>query len=56
MHDGPGESTPTARLSYPYAIEHEGRLYVVYSNDGGRGKNRNSAEMAVIPVRALSVK
>jgi hypothetical protein len=54
VHDGPGESGPSVRLSYPYAIEHDASLYVVYSNDGGRGGNRNSAEMAVIPVEALA--
>lgn len=53
--DGPGESHPDCRLSYPYAVEHEGRLYVIYSNDGSRGGNRNSAEMAMIPVEALRV-
>jgi len=53
--DGPGESTPKARLSYPYAVEHDGKLYVIYSNDGGRGGNRNSAEMAIIPVKSLAV-
>lgn len=52
--EGPGESTEGARLSYPYAVEHEGYLYVVYSNCGGRGGNRNSGEMAVIPIQALS--
>ncbi|MCC6491023.1 MAG: exo-alpha-sialidase [Candidatus Hydrogenedentes bacterium] len=50
---GPGESNPNAALSYPYAIEHEGKLYVAYSNDGGRGNNANSAELAIIPVEAL---
>ena len=54
--EAPGESAPEARLSYPYAVEHEGSLYVVYSNDGARGHNRNSAEMAVIPLRALTVR
>jgi hypothetical protein len=53
MHDGPGESDPGCRLSYPYAAEYDGKLYVVYSNDGARGGNRNSAELAVIPVEAL---
>ena len=60
--EGPGESHEKASLSYPYAIEHEGHLYVGYSNDGGKvgrvgeGRelwNNNSAEMAVIPVAAL---
>ena len=54
LPEGPGESTEGARLSYPYAVEHEGHLYVVYSNCGGRGGNRNSGEMAVIPIQALS--
>ncbi|MCA9027490.1 MAG: exo-alpha-sialidase [Planctomycetaceae bacterium] len=49
----PGESADELRLSYPYAIEHEGKLYVGYSNDGGRGSNQNSAELAVIPIRSL---
>jgi hypothetical protein len=60
--DGPGESHERASLSYPYAIEHEGHLYVGYSNNGGNvgrvgeGRelwNNNSAELAVIPVEAL---
>ncbi len=60
--EGPGESHERASLAYPYAIEHEGKLYVGYSNSGGnvgrKGEgrelwNNNSAEMAVIPVSAL---
>ena len=60
--EGPGESHPDASLSYPCAIEHEGNLYVGYSNSGdkttrvGEGRelwNNNSAELAVIPVTAL---
>ncbi len=47
---GPGESTKGLALAYPYAVEHKGSLYVVYSNDGGRGANLNSAELAVIPL------
>lgn len=54
VHDGPGESGPYCSLAYPYAVEHGGMLFVGYSNDGGRGKNRNSAELAVIPVAALA--
>lgn len=59
---GPGESHPNASLSYPYAIEHGGRLYVGYSNNGGNegrageGRqlyNNNSAELAIIPVSLL---
>lgn len=61
---GPGESHPKAALSYPYAIEHEGKLYVGYSNSGGglgrvgTGRelwNNNSAELAVIPIDQLRV-
>ncbi|TWU57141.1 exo-alpha-sialidase [Rubripirellula reticaptiva] len=60
--DGPGESHPKAALSYPYAIEHDGKLYVGYSNSGdksariGTGRelwNNNSAELAVIPIDQL---
>ena len=49
------ESAPACRLSYPYAAEYDGRLYVVYSNDGGRGGNRNSCELAVIPIAGLAL-
>ncbi|HBJ83689.1 MAG TPA: cycloinulo-oligosaccharide fructanotransferase [Verrucomicrobiales bacterium] len=52
-HSGPGESNPKAALSYPCATEHEGKLYIGFSNNGGRGGNHNSAEMAVIPVERL---
>ena len=60
---GPGESNPDAALSYPYAVEHDGKLYVGYSNSGGgtgrvgEGRelwNNNSMELAVIPVAALA--
>lgn len=60
--EGPGESHRNAALSYPYAIEHDGHLYVGYSNSGdkstriGRGRelwNNNSAELAVIPINQL---
>lgn len=56
IHDGPGESVHNAALAYPYAVEHEGKLYVGYSNSGGRGANRNSAELAIIPIESLQVK
>ena len=52
--DGPGESVEGARLSYPYAVERDGHLYVVYSNDGNRNRNLNSAELAVIPIASLA--
>lgn len=55
--EGPGESHHHAALSYPYAIEHNGKLYVGYSNNGGkvggRAGNDNSAEMAIIPLSQL---
>ncbi|QEG00452.1 hypothetical protein Mal15_45220 [Stieleria maiorica] len=54
--DHPGESADQLSLSYPCAIEHEGKLYVGFSNNGGRRANLNSAEMAVIPVEALRVR
>lgn len=53
---GPGESGESCALSYPCAIEHAGALYVGYSNDGGRGANHNSAELAVIPLTALDAR
>ena len=53
--EGPGESTPSAALSYPCAVEHEGKLYVGYSNSAGRRGNHNSAELAIIPLAALRV-
>ena len=53
--EGPGESHPKAGLSYPYAVEYRGSLFVGYSNSGGRGGNHNSAELAVIPLKSLMV-
>src|SRR5690606_33882132 len=35
LPEGPGESHKNAGLAYPYAIEHDGQLYVGYSNNGG---------------------
>jgi hypothetical protein len=64
FQEGPGESHPGANLSYPYAVEHDGYLYVSYSNSGdpairvGEGReraNNNSAELAIIPVESLRV-
>ncbi|MEE2642350.1 MAG: exo-alpha-sialidase [Planctomycetota bacterium] len=52
---GPGESDRSAALSYPYAVEYQGHLYVGYSNNGGRKGNDNSAEMAVIPMGQLAI-
>ena len=62
--EGPGESHTDAALSYPYAIEHNGQLYVGYSNNGGNvgrigtGRelaNNNSAELTVIPIEQLRI-
>jgi hypothetical protein len=62
--EGTGESHERASLAYPYAIEHDGKLHVGYSNSGGgvgrvgTGRelwNNNSAELAVIPIAALGV-
>ena len=49
----PGESADSLSLSYPCAIEHDGHLYVGYSNNGGRRGNLNSAELAIIPIASL---
>jgi len=54
VHHGPGESHPQSRLSYPYAIEHNEKLYVGYSNSADRGSNKNSAELAIIPNSSLN--
>ncbi|MEZ5402788.1 MAG: exo-alpha-sialidase [Bryobacteraceae bacterium] len=49
-----GDSHERASLSYPYAVERRGSLYVAYSNNGGRtGMNLNSAELAILPLRSL---
>ena len=53
--EDPGELSPGAGLSYPCAVEHEGKLYVGYSNSAGRHGNHNSAELAIIPLSALRV-
>ena len=55
LENEPGESDPGAALSYPYATEHQGILYVGYSNNGPRSANNNSAELAVIPIEKLNV-
>jgi len=54
LDEEPGESADKLSLSYPYALEHDGKLYVGYSNNGGRRGNLNSAELAVIPIESLS--
>ena len=54
--EGAPDSTERSSLSYPCAVEHDGKLYVGYSNSGGRGGNFNSGELAVIQLQALQVK
>lgn len=63
--EGPGESHARATLAYPCAVEHDGRLYIGYSNSGGgvgrkgAGRelwNNNSAELAIIPISKLVLK
>lgn len=52
IRPGSGEKK-RQRLAYPYAIEHDGNLYVAYST--GLGGNRNNAELAAIPLKSLAV-
>ena len=49
--EGPGVSSERADFSYPYAIEHDGRLYVGYTH-----KSHAANELAVIPVEKLKTK
>lgn len=46
--EGPGVSNERADFSYPYAVEHEGKLYVGYTN-----KSHVANELAVIPIEKL---
>lgn len=45
---GPGPSHADATLCYPYAVEHQGKLYVGYAV-----KSDRTAELAVIPLESL---
>jgi hypothetical protein len=47
----PGVSAANADFSYPYAIEHEGHLYIGYTH-----KSHIANELAVIPVSSLEIK
>jgi len=50
----PGETaTTSADLAYPYAVEEDGNLYVVYSV-GRPGNAKNSLELAVVPVSSIT--
>ena len=44
----PGVSAPNADFSYPYAVEHEGKLYIGYTH-----KSHAANELAVIPMEQL---
>ena len=46
----PGVSKKGIDFSYPYAVEHDGRLYVGYTH-----KSHAANELAVIPVTALQI-
>lgn len=52
MRDNPRKAQP--HLAYPYAVEYDKTLYVVYSAALQRG-NLNDAELAVIPIDDLRV-
>jgi hypothetical protein len=47
----PGVSAANADFSYPYAVEHEGKLYVGYTH-----KSHAANELSVIPVSSLEIK
>jgi hypothetical protein len=46
--EGPGVSSPNADFSYPYAVEHDGHLYIGYTH-----KSHIANELAVVPVASL---
>ena len=46
----PGVSTRNADFSYPYAVEHEGKLYVGYTP-----KSHMANELAIVPIRSLKI-
>ena len=46
--EGPGVSDRRVDFSYPYAVEHDGQLYVGYTN-----KSHAANELAVIPIASL---
>ena len=53
--DQAGESAETLNLAYPCVVEHNGNLYVGYSNNGGCRGNLNSAKLAIIPIEKLKM-
>jgi hypothetical protein len=55
IRDGirPGKTSGVeSGLAYPYAAEHDGSLYVVYSV--GRPANENALELAIIPLSSMT--
>jgi hypothetical protein len=48
--EGPGVSSERADFSYPYAVEHEGKLYVGYTH-----KSHAANELAIIPISKLRI-
>lgn len=52
VRTGEGTTTP-ADLAYPYAVEYDGHLYVVYSV-GRPGNATNSLELAIVPLSSLA--
>jgi hypothetical protein len=46
--EGPGVSAPNADFSYPYAVEHDGHLYIGYTH-----KSHIANELAIVPVDRL---
>ena len=48
--EGPGVSSEKADFSYPYAVEHKGKLYIGYTH-----KSHAANELAVIPVQSLAI-
>ncbi len=46
----PGVSARNADFSYPYAVEHEGKLYIGYTH-----KSHMANELAIIPIRSLKI-
>jgi len=52
-----GQKRNHTRFSYPYAVEYEGNLWIVYSKSADRSEpNNNSAELAIVPIKELKVK
>jgi hypothetical protein len=48
--EGPGVSDPRVDFSYPYAVEHDGKLFIGYTH-----KSHGANELAVIPLQSLRV-